>query len=72
MMENPRYGCTERFTACWGNCPKDNRGGYGYKAWLADVHGKQAEERERKHRDREEVLRSEECTWKNKRRGAKK
>ena len=29
----PCHGCTERFPACSGNCPKDARGEYGYKAW---------------------------------------
>lgn len=29
----PCKGCTERFPACSGNCPKDARGEYGYKAW---------------------------------------
>lgn len=23
---SPCDGCTERFEACWGNCPKDARG----------------------------------------------
>lgn len=34
---NPCYGCTERFTACADNCPKDKRGEYGRDAWLAEV-----------------------------------
>lgn len=72
MNDNPCFGCTERHTACWGKCPKDERREYGYKAWLAAVHKEQATVKERKHRDREEFLRSEECTWKNKRRGSKK
>lgn len=29
----PCAGCTERFTACHGKCPKDSRGEYGYAAW---------------------------------------
>ena len=29
----PCKGCTERFPACSGKCPKDARGEYGYKAW---------------------------------------
>ena len=33
----PCAGCTERFTACHGNCPKDNRGEYGYGAWRAEL-----------------------------------
>lgn len=32
----PCQGCTERFIACSGRCPKDKRGEYGYKAWRAD------------------------------------
>lgn len=72
MNNNPCHHCTERFTACWGNCPKDKRGGYGYAAWIADARKAQAAERERKHRDREAFLRSEECTWKNKRKGTSK
>jgi hypothetical protein len=34
---SPCDGCTERFTACWGNCPKDKRGEYGYNAWTDDM-----------------------------------
>jgi hypothetical protein len=30
-------GCTERFTACSGKCPKDERGEYGYNAWKAYI-----------------------------------
>ena len=29
----PCKDCTERFTACHGRCPKDERGELGYKAW---------------------------------------
>lgn len=31
---SPCYQCTERFTACHDHCPKDERGAFGYKAWL--------------------------------------
>ena len=34
---NPCKGCTERFTACADNCPKDKRGEYGRDAWLAEL-----------------------------------
>jgi hypothetical protein len=30
---SPCRGCTERFLACSGKCPKDARGEYGYDAW---------------------------------------
>lgn len=33
----PCAGCTERFEACWGKCPKDERGEYGYKAWKDEI-----------------------------------
>ena len=33
--DSPCIDCTERFTACWDRCPKDERGDFGYKAWLA-------------------------------------
>ena len=33
----PCYGCKEKFTACHGKCPKDNRGEYGYLAWKAEL-----------------------------------
>lgn len=39
----PCYGCTEKFTACYDRCPKDERGEYGYKAWRAAV--KETEDR---------------------------
>jgi hypothetical protein len=34
---SPCDGCTERFEACWGRCPKDARGERGYKAWSAEI-----------------------------------
>ena len=34
---SPCNGCTERFPACHGNCPKDKRGEYGYGAWRAEL-----------------------------------
>jgi hypothetical protein len=33
----PCYGCNEKFITCHGNCPKDNRGEYGYGAWKAEL-----------------------------------
>lgn len=34
---SPCTECTERFIACHDRCPKDERGEFGYKAWLAEV-----------------------------------
>lgn len=34
---SPCKDCVERHTACWGNCPKDARGEYGYGSWQADI-----------------------------------
>ena len=34
---SPCNGCTEKFTACHDNCPKDARGEPGYKAWKAEI-----------------------------------
>jgi hypothetical protein len=34
---SPCKDCVERHTACWGNCPKDARGEYGYGSWKADI-----------------------------------
>ena len=34
---SPCDGCTERFIACSGRCPKDERGEYGYNAWIAKL-----------------------------------
>lgn len=31
---SPCKDCTERFIACSDRCPKDERGEYGYKAWM--------------------------------------
>ena len=33
----PCKDCGERFEACWGKCPKDERGEYGYRSWQADI-----------------------------------
>lgn len=34
---SPCMGCEEKFLACHDRCPKDLRGEFGYKAWLADL-----------------------------------
>ena len=34
---SPCWKCEERFPVCSGNCPKDTRGEFGYKAWRAKV-----------------------------------
>lgn len=34
---SPCRGCTERFTACSGNCPKEARGEYGYDSWKDEI-----------------------------------
>ena len=57
----PCKDCPERFIACSDKCPKDLRGEYGYKTWLADVHKQQAVEKEYKAQRREDYLHSEEC-----------
>lgn len=61
MKKSPCKNCPERFIACCDRCPKDLRGEYGYKTWLAEVHKLQAAEREYKMRRREDFLHSEEC-----------
>ena len=38
----PCGNCSERFVACSGNCPKDARGEYGYKAWKAELEAEKA------------------------------
>ena len=35
--DSPCKDCTERFTACWDRCPKDERGEIGHKAWKAEI-----------------------------------
>lgn len=42
---SPCKGCTERFTACHDNCPKDARGEFGHKAWKTKL-----EETKKKHK----------------------
>jgi hypothetical protein len=34
---SPCRGCTERFTACSGKCPKEARGEYGYDSWKDEI-----------------------------------
>ena len=34
---SPCNGCTERFPACHGRCPKDERGEFGYKEWRKKI-----------------------------------
>ena len=35
--DNPCRNCTERFIACADHCPKDERGEFGHKAWIAKL-----------------------------------
>lgn len=65
MRDNncPCRGCTERFTACSDRCPKDERGEYGHKAWVADYRKQEAAIKEHKRRDKEAFLRSEQCKY---------
>lgn len=48
--DNPCKGCTERFIACSDRCPKDERGEYGRKAWLAEI--ERVKENRRKYEQR--------------------
>lgn len=34
---SPCRGCTERFYACSGKCPKEARGEYGYDSWKNEL-----------------------------------
>lgn len=65
MRDNncPCNGCAERKTACSDHCPKDKRGEYGYKAWLAGVHAQKAAEKEYKRSCKEDFLRGEQCRY---------
>lgn len=64
---SPCHNCDERFIACSGRCPKDERGDFGYKAWLEKVHAKKARYNEYLRARREERKRSEEYEYKNRR-----
>lgn len=65
MRDNncPCNGCKDREIACSGHCKKDARGEYGYKAWLADYRKREADTKERKRRDKEAFIRSEQCKY---------
>ena len=56
---SPCKDCPERFSACSDKCPKDARGEYGYKAWIADLRKVHAAEREYKTRKREDWIRGD-------------
>ena len=55
----PCNGCSERFPACSDRCPVDARGEYGYKAWKAELKKEQAAEKEYKRCYREDWLRGD-------------
>lgn len=57
MIDSPCKDCPERFIACSGNCPKDKRGEYGYKKWLADVREEEAKKKEWRKQKREDSKR---------------
>lgn len=50
---SPCAGCTEKFTACYDCCPKDERGEHGYKAWKAEI--KRVKEEKQKYLNRQNV-----------------
>ena len=52
--KTPCKGCYVRHTACHDHCAK-------YAEWKAEMHKQKAVEKERKQRNREDFLRSEEC-----------
>lgn len=43
---SPCKGCTEKFEACHGRCPKDARGEYGYEAWKREADRVNAQRKE--------------------------
>lgn len=57
MKDSPCKNCPERFTACSDKCPKDKRGEYGYKAWLAEVHKEEAEKQAWRRQKSEDMKR---------------
>lgn len=59
MRDNncPCNGCTERFTACSDHCPKDERGEFGYKAWLDKAHKDKAEQTKWRRQKSEDMKR---------------
>lgn len=57
---NPCRGCTERFTACSDNCPKDKRGEYGRNAYKAEI--------ERVKKNQREYSKNREIGWEYKNR----
>lgn len=63
---SPCKGCTERFPACSDKCPKDARGERGYKAWKAEYQAQQALIKEYKRCFREDWLRGDLRTEKQK------
>ena len=63
-MGAPCKDCPDRKEACWGHCEK-------YQTWLSEKHKEKDAINEWKLRNRESFLRSEECTWRNKRRNRK-
>lgn len=50
IEDNPCRFCTERFTACHDNCPKDARGEFGHKAWKERYHAQQKHLKDNKYR----------------------
>ena len=59
----PCKDCTERFTACSDRCPKDARGEYGHKSWVADYRKQEAAIKEYKLSQKEDFIRSEQCKY---------
>lgn len=57
MKDSPCKNCLERFPACSGKCPKDQRGEYGYTAWLAEVRKAEADKKEWRRQKREDSQR---------------
>ena len=66
----PCKDCEFRQPGCSGHCVIDAEGGYGYKAWLADVHAEKERRREYLQKWNEDYKRSEAYDWNRRKRGS--
>lgn len=60
-MNAPCKKCPDRKPACHDNCHK-------FQTWLAEFRKEEAAKKEWKLQQREDFIRSEQCTWRNKKR----
>lgn len=69
MKDSPCKYCQKRKPACSDHCPIDAEGGYGYKAWVAEVRAAEAKRNEMRRQWKEDNKRDRRYGFVTRKRG---